>query len=118
MICSHLRCCCLIKHVGKRTATSWPFSVAFAPVLPEPVTTNNWLWTAVERDGRSRRLSNLRGGNSSRLLAPQGAAQECAVADFPSVNELDAANGVVTEDAAIEINRKLVVDSLKVSLQP
>lgn len=37
------------------------------------------------------------------------------MADFPSGNELDAANGVVHEDAAIEINRKLVVDSLKAS---
>lgn len=68
--------------------------------------------------GRSSRLSNLRGGNSSRLLAPQGVPQGVAVADFPSGNELDAANGVVNEDAAIDITRKLVVDSLKASLQP
>ncbi|KAL3150518.1 hypothetical protein ABBQ32_000336 [Trebouxia sp. C0010 RCD-2024] len=60
-------------------------------------------------DGRSKRLSNLGGPNSSRVLGPQG----LAVADFPSSNELDAANGIVQEDAAIEINRKLVVDSLK-----
>ncbi len=37
------------------------------------------------------------------------------MADFPSSNELDAANGIVSEDAAIEITRKLVVDSLKAS---
>ena len=53
----------------------------------------------------------MRAGNSSKVLAPQGVT----VADFPSGNELDAANGVVHEDAAIEISRKLVVDSLKVS---
>ena len=45
------------------------------------------------------------------MLGPQGVT----VADFPSANELDAANGIVHEDAAIEINRKLVVDSLKAS---
>lgn len=73
---------------------------------------------AAGRDGRSSRLSNLRGGNSSRLLAPQGVTtQNIAVADFPSSNELDAANGIVSEDAAIEITRKLVVDSLKASSQ-
>lgn len=65
-------------------------------------------------DGRSKRLSNLGGPNSSRVLGPQG----LAVADFPSSNELDAANGIVQEDAAIEINRKLVVDSLKASFPP
>ena len=60
---------------------------------------------------RSSRLSNLRAGSSGKALAPQG----ITVADFPTGNELDAANGVVNEDAAIEISRKLVVDSLKVS---
>ena len=65
-------------------------------------------------DGRSKRLSNLGGPNSSRVLGPQGVT----VADFPTGNELDAANGAVQEDAAIEINRKLVVDSLKASLPP
>lgn len=65
-------------------------------------------------DGRSKRLSNLGGPNSSRVLGPQGVT----VADFPTGNELDAANGAVHEDAAIEINRKLVVDSLKASLSP
>ncbi|DBA93024.1 TPA: hypothetical protein ACH3X2_003363 [Trebouxia sp. C0005] len=66
------------------------------------------------RDGRSSRLSNLRGGNTGRLLAPQGVtSQNIAVADFPSGHELDAANGTVSEDAAIEVTRKLVVDSLK-----
>lgn len=65
-------------------------------------------------DGRSKRLSNLGGPNSSRVLGPQGVT----VADFPTGNELDAANGAVQEDAAIEINRKLVVDSLKASLSP
>ncbi|KAA6423080.1 MAG: hypothetical protein FRX49_07067, partial [Trebouxia sp. A1-2] len=70
------------------------------------------------RDGRSSRLSNLRGGNTGRLLAPQGVtSQNIAVADFPSGHELDAANGTVSEDAAIEVTRKLVVDSLKASNQ-
>lgn len=40
------------------------------------------------------------------------------VADFPTGQELDAANGIVHEDAAIGINRKLVVDSLKASIPP
>ncbi len=71
---------------------------------------------AAGRDGRSSRLSNLRGGNSSRVLAPQGVTtQGIAIADFPSGHELDAANGIVSEDAAIEITRKLIVDSLKAS---
>ena len=65
-------------------------------------------------DGRSKRLSNLGGPNSSRVLGPQGVT----VADFPTGQELDAANGVVHEDAAIGINRKLVVDSLKASIPP
>ena len=63
-------------------------------------------------DGRSKRLSNLGGPNSSRALEPQGVT----VADFPTGNELDAANGIIQEDAAIGINRKLVVDSLKASI--
>ena len=63
-------------------------------------------------DGRSQRLSNLGGPNSSRVLEPQGVS----IADFPTGNELDAANGIVHEDAAIGINRKLVVDSLKASI--
>ncbi len=52
------------------------------------------------------------------MLAPQGVTtQGIAVADFPSGHDLDAANGIVSEDAAIEITRKLVVDSLKASSQ-
>ena len=42
--------------------------------------------------------------------------QGAALPDFPSGTELDAVNGVVNEDAAIEITRKLVVDSLKASM--
>ena len=67
--------------------------------------------TVLNAANRSSRLSNLRGGSNGKVLAPQG----ITVADFPTGNELDAANGVVNEDAAIEISRKLVVDSLKVS---
>ena len=76
---------------------------------PEPTCSTQAVCIAAGR-GASR-LSNLRAGSSSKALAPQGVT----VADFPSGNELDAANGVVHEDAAIEISRKLVVDSLRVS---
>lgn len=67
---------------------------------------------------RARRLSNLGMNNSasasSLVLPPQG-VHGIAVADFPSGNELDAVNGAASDDLAIQITRKMVVDSLKVS---
>ena len=67
---------------------------------------------------RARRLSNLGMKNSpsasSLVLPPQG-VHGIAVADFPSGNELDAVNGAASDDLSIQITRKMVVDSLKVS---
>ena len=50
---------------------------------------------------------------NSLILQPQ-AVQGIAIADFPSSNELDAANGAISDDLAIQVTRRMVVDSLKV----
>lgn len=68
--------------------------------------------------GKSRRLSNLGLHNSlsaSSLMLPPQAVHGIAVADFPSSNELDAVNGAASDDLTIQVTRKMVVDSLKVS---
>lgn len=54
--------------------------------------------------------------SASSLILPPQAVHGIAIADFPSSNELDAVNGSASDDLTIQVTRKMVVDSLKVSL--